>query len=146
MGMRRTPIAIVLVLAALALVAAGCGGDDDDDTTTTTPTTTTEGATGPTGEDGGGSADAGATEVSMTEYAFDPSDPTVASGDSIEVVNDGEIPHNLTVEGTDVASDDLEGGASEELTVDLDPGEYEIICSIADHAAQGMTGTLTVDE
>ena len=146
MGMRRTPIAIVLVLAALALVAAGCGGDDDDDTTTSTPTTTTEGATGATGEEGGGSADAGASEVSMTEYAFDPSDLTVASGDSIEVVNDGEIPHNLTVEGEDVATDDLDGGDSEELAVDLDPGDYEFICSIADHAAQGMTGTLTVEE
>jgi plastocyanin len=82
----------------------------------------------------------------MTEYSFDPSDPTVASGDSLEVVNDGELPHNLTVEGEDLATADLEGGASEELTVDLDPGDYEFICSIADHAAQGMTGTLTVEE
>jgi plastocyanin len=145
MGMRRTPIAIVLVLAALALVAAGCGGDDDDDTTTSVPTTTTEGATGATGEDGGGTADAGASEVSMTEYSFDPSDLTVASGDSIEVVNDGELPHNLTVEGEDVATEDLDGGASEELTVDLDSGDYEFICTIGDHAAQGMTGTLTVE-
>jgi plastocyanin len=145
MGMRRTPIAIVLVLAALALVAAGCGGDDDDDTTTT-PTTTTEGATGATGEDGGGTADAGATEVSMTEYSFDPSDLSVASGDSIEVVNDGELPHNLTVEGEDVATEDIDAGGSEELAVDLDPGDYDYLCTIGDHAAQGMTGTLTVEE
>lgn len=142
--MRRTPIAIVLVLASLTLVAAGCGGDDDEDTTTTPTATTTEGATGATGADGGGAA--GATEIAMTEYSFDPSDPTVASGDSLEVVNDGELPHNLTVEGEDLATEDLDGGASEELTVDLDPGDYEFICSIADHAAQGMTGTLTVEE
>ncbi|HEX6115504.1 MAG TPA: plastocyanin/azurin family copper-binding protein [Solirubrobacterales bacterium] len=141
--MRRTPIAIVLILASLALIAAGCG--DDDDETTTAATTTTEAVTGATGEDGG-SAAAGDSTVTMTEYSFDPSDPTVAAGDSIEVVNDGEIPHNLTVEGTDLATSDLDGGDSEELTVDLDPGDYEIICSIADHAAQGMTGTLTVEE
>jgi plastocyanin len=140
--MRRTPIALVLMLASLALIAAGCGGDDEE--TTSVPTTTAEEATGPTGA--GGGAAAGATEVTMTEYSFDPSDPSVASGDSLEVVNDGEIPHNLTVEGSDLATADLEGGGSEDLTVDLDPGEYEIICSIADHAAQGMTGTLTVEE
>jgi plastocyanin len=139
--MRRTPIAIVLILASIALIAAGCGGDDE---TTTTPTVTPT-ATGATGAAGGG-GEGGATEVTMTEYAFDPSDPSVASGDSLEVVNDGELPHNLTVEGTDLATEDLEGGGSEELTVDLDPGDYEIICSIADHAAQGMTGTLTVEE
>lgn len=138
--MRRTSIAIVLVLASFALTAAGCGGDDE---TTTTPTTTTPTATGATGAGGGGGE---ATEVSMTEYSFDPSDLSVASGDSLEVVNDGEIPHNLTVEDTDLATEDLEGGASEDLTVDLEPGDYEIICSIADHAAQGMTGTLTVEE
>ena len=143
MSMRRTSIAIVLVLASLALVAAGCGDDDDD--TTSTPTTTEEtGATGATG--GGGDAGASASEITMTEYSFDPSDPTVASGDSLEVVNDGELPHNLTVEDTDLATSDLDSGGSEELTVDLDPGDYEFICTIGDHAAQGMTGTLTVEE
>jgi plastocyanin len=141
--MRRTPIALILLLASLALIAAGCGGDDED--TTSTPTTSsTEAATGATGA--GGEAAAGATEVTMTEYSFDPSDPTVASGDSLEVVNDGEIPHNLTVEGTDLATSDLDGGGSEDLTVDLDPGDYKFECTIADHAAQGMTGTLTVEE
>ena len=140
--MRRTPIVVVSVLASLALIAAGCGGDDE---TTSSTTTTEESATGPTGAEGGDTG-ASASEITMTEYSFDPSDPSVASGDSLEVVNDGELPHNLTVEGTDLATSDLEGGASEELTVDLDPGDYEFICSIGDHAAQGMTGTLTVEE
>jgi plastocyanin len=142
MNMRRLPIALLLVLASLALVAAGCGGDDDEDTTAAETTTEdTSGATGATGEGGAG----GSTEVSMTEYAFDPSDVTVSEGDSIEVVNDGQLPHNLTVTDEDLATDDLDGGASEELTVDLAPGDYEFICTIGDHADQGMTGTLTVE-
>jgi len=144
MSMRRTPIAIVLVLASLALIAAGCGGDDDETTDEPTTTEETTGATGATGE--GGDAGASASEITMTEYSFDPSDPTVTSGDSLEVVNDGQLPHNLTVEGTDVATADLDGGASEEVAVDLDAGDYEFICTIGDHAAQGMTGTLTVEE
>ena len=144
MPMTRTPIALVLILASLALIAAGCGGDDDETTTPTTTTTEETGATGATG--GGGDAGAGASEVAMTEYSFDPSDLTVSSGDSVNVVNDGELPHNYTVEDTDVATEDLEGGGSEELAVDLDPGDYEVVCTIADHAEQGMTGTLTVEE
>ena len=140
--MRRFPLALVLVLASLALVAAGCGGDDDEDTTAAETTTEdTSGATGATGEGGAG----GSTEVSMTEYAFEPGDVTVSEGDSIEVVNDGELPHNLTVTDEDLATSDLDGGGSEELTVDLPPGEYEYICTIGDHADQGMTGTLTVE-
>ncbi len=142
--MRIRPLVItVLALAALALFVAGCGGDDDETTSSPTTTEETTGATGASGEDGASAG--GASTVTMAEYSFTPDDPTVAQGDSLEVVNDGQIPHNLTVEGSDLATSDLDGGASEDLTVDLDPGDYEIICSIADHAAQGMTGTLTVE-
>lgn len=137
---KRLPV-ILIMLAALSLLAAGCGDDDEDTTTATTTTPTATGATGAGGAGGGG----GASSVSMTEYSFDPSDITVSQGDSIEVTNDGELPHNLTVEGEDLATADIDPGGSEELTVDLPPGDYEFICSIAGHAEQGMTGTLTVE-
>jgi uncharacterized surface protein with fasciclin (FAS1) repeats len=39
--MKKRMFALVLCLAALSLVAAGCGGDDDSDTTTDAATTTT---------------------------------------------------------------------------------------------------------
>ncbi|MGI8460917.1 MAG: plastocyanin/azurin family copper-binding protein [Solirubrobacterales bacterium] len=137
--MRLRPFATLLAaLAALTVFAAGCGGDDEE--TTSSTSSTTEETTAPSGEEG-----AAASTITMTEYSFDPGDPTVAQGDSLDVVNDGQIPHNLTVEGTDLATADLDGGANEDLTVDLDPGSYEFICTIADHAAQGMTGTLTVE-
>lgn len=136
--MRRTSLALAIALASFAL-AAGCGGDDDE-TTATTAETTTEEEAGAAGEGGGG-----ATEVSMTEYSFGPSDPTVSAGDTLEVVNDGEIPHNLSVTDAELATSDLDGGGSEELTVDLEPGTYEFICTIGNHADLGMTGTLTVE-
>ena len=141
--MRFRPLfALLIALAALALVAAGCGDDDDEDTTTE-PAVTATGPTGATGE--GGAAAGGASSVSMTEYEFDPSDLTVSEGDSVEVTNDGELPHNLTVDGENVATDDVDPGGSEELTVDLAPGDYDFICTIGDHAQQGMTGTMTVE-
>jgi plastocyanin len=136
----RPLLTVLLALGALALFVAGCGGDDDDEDTTTP---TTEAATGATGEQGGGGA-AAATSVGMTEYEFDPSDLSVSEGDSLEVTNDGQLPHNLTVEGENVATNDVDPGGSEELTVDLAPGDYDFLCTIGDHAAQGMTGTMTV--
>src|SRR5687767_13062052 len=106
--MRLRPLALLLVLAVLSLIAAGCGDDDDDDSADTADTTEVEtsedvGATGATGEDGEG----GGTSISMTEFAFDPADATVSEGDSLEVTNDGAIPHNYTVDGEDVATEDL---------------------------------------
>jgi plastocyanin len=137
----RPLLTLLLALAALALFAAGCGGDDDDETTPAV--TTPEAATGATGDQAAGGG--GATSVSMTEFEFDPSDLTVSDGDTIEVTNDGELPHNLTVEGAAIATEDIEPGASEELTISATPGEFEFVCTIGDHAAQGMEGTLTVE-
>ena len=124
---------VMLLLAGVGLGA--CGGDDDDEGAATEATTE---------EAGGG----GATEVSMTEYAFDPSLLTGIEGGLIEVTNDGEETHNLTVEGQDLATSDLEPGASQQLQLGngtvLAAGNYDIICTIGDHAEQGMTGTLLV--
>jgi plastocyanin len=132
---QRLPV-IVLALAALTFVAVGCGGDDDEDTATEPAVTE------PAEEANGGGQ---ATEVSMTEFAFGPADFTVAEGDTIELVNDGQLPHNLTLQGEDLASSDLDPGGTEELNVDLAPGEYEFVCTIGDHEQQGMVGTLTVE-
>jgi plastocyanin len=136
--MRVIRVLSVLAIAATFGLAVGCGGDDDDDDTAATEATTTEEAAA-----GGG----GATSVSMTEYAFDPSDLTVSKGDVVEVINDGELPHNLTVEGQDLATSDLDPGDSQQLLLGhrlLPAGDYEFICTIDDHAEQGMRGTLEV--
>lgn len=83
----------------------------------------------------------------MTEYAFDPKDGTAAQGDTITATNDGEIPHNYTIEadGDEVTTGDVDPGSSGEVTVDVDPGDYDVICTIPGHADQGMVGTLTVE-
>ena len=127
---------VVLLLAGVGLVA--CGGDDDDDTAATQATTTEEAA-------GGGGGD---TEVSMTEYAFDPADATVGQGQTITATNDGELPHNYTVKYGNPAeypsSHDIDPGSSGALGAPEDRGEYDVICTIPGHAEKGMKGTLTV--
>lgn len=141
--MRLRILPLLLVIAAAGL-AAGCGGDDDDDEAAAPATTATE------AEGGGG----GAQTVSMTEFEFEPNDLTAAQGDTITADNTGSTVHNLTIEeGSDpeqastevAATPDVDAGDSGELTVDADPGEYSIVCTIANHREQGMIGTIKVE-
>jgi plastocyanin len=138
--MRVVRILAVVAIAATFGLAAGCGGDDDDDDEAAAPE-----ATAPEEEAAGGGG--AATEVGMTEYAFEPADLTAAQGDTLTATNDGELPHNYTIEadGDEVTSGDVDPGSSGELTVDVDPGDYDVICTIPGHAEQGMTGTITVE-
>jgi plastocyanin len=135
--MRAIRILAVLAIAATFGLVAGCGGDDDDDDAAATEATTTE--------EGGG-----ATEIAMTEYAFDPLDVTVGGGDTITATNDGQLPHNYTVIGAGGAGaveaviSDVAPGSTGEVTLNLQPGEYEVICTIDEHSDKGMRGTLTV--
>ena len=94
------------------------------------------------GGDGGGSAAAAAVPVSLSE--FDITQPLeVAPGGSLAVTNEGSQVHNLVIDGGGRTAD-LDSGGSETLAVDVEPGEYEIYCSITGHRDSGMEGTLTV--
>ncbi|MGH2993111.1 MAG: cupredoxin domain-containing protein [Solirubrobacterales bacterium] len=142
--MRLRILPLLLVIAAAGL-AAGCGGDDDDDEAAAPATTATE------AEGGGGG---GAQAVSMTEFEFEPNDLTAAQGDTITAENTGSTVHNLTIEeGSDpeqastevAASPDVDAGDSGELTVDAEPGDYSIVCTISNHRELGMIGTIKVE-
>lgn len=116
-------IARCAVTLAAAAALAACGGGDD--------------AGGTAGDGGGGGG--GATELTLVDNEFRPAKLTVSSGAELELVNEGETIHNLTVTGIDT---DVEAGENGSVTVGLDPGTYDMICKY--HEAQGMTGKLTV--
>ncbi len=147
---RKFLIPIAAVLVAIPLTFAACG-DDDDETTAAADQEPIE-ATGEettTEDSGGGGGGGGETiAISETEFALDPSDPTSAAGTvTIDVTNDGATVHNLGVKGNGVddISSDLNPGDSDTLELDLEAGTYNLYCGIGDHAAQGMTGELTVE-
>lgn len=144
-------LALVLVTMVVAL-GTGCGGDDGggDTTSATTTEAPADTTTEPAGSDGGGAA----TSVSMDEFSFDPKDLSVTSGDTLEVTNDGAVAHNLTIEqGPDptektkklAGTSTFLGGKSEDLTVDLEPGKYALVCTVSGHRDAGMVGTITVE-
>ena len=121
--MRKGLLVATVAAAGLALAACGGGGE---------------------GGDGGGGAsneDIGATSVRMIDNGFDPSTLSVASGATVDVINDGSAPHNITVEGQAI-DEDVEAGQSTSVTFDLEPGEYTMFCEF--HREAGMEGTLTV--
>lgn len=111
------------ILAASVLLAA-CGGNGDGG--------------GGADEDGGGG---GATTLTTMDNAFQPSSLTVSAGSELELTNDGQTVHNLTIEGTDV-NEDVEAGQSTTVTIDVDPGDYTMFCEY--HRSIGMEGVITV--
>jgi uncharacterized cupredoxin-like copper-binding protein len=65
------------------------------------------------------------------------------------VTNDGQVTHNLEVEGPNGEQElpsDLAPGDSGTLTVDLSkPGTYEFYCPVDNHKQMGMEGEITVE-
>jgi uncharacterized cupredoxin-like copper-binding protein len=138
-------------LAVLAIGAAGCGSDDNNDngsasapaSTPAAPTTSTQAKTTPAAGGGGG----GTVTIAESEFKLAPKDATAKAGKvTVEAKNDGQIVHDLEVEGNGVEKKtaNLEPGSSGKLALNLKPGKYEMYCSIDGHRASGMEGTITV--
>jgi uncharacterized cupredoxin-like copper-binding protein len=143
-----------LAVAALAVLAIACGDDDDDD--------------------GGGG---GSVDVSLKEWSVTPAESSISAGSlTFSVTNDGEEPHEFLVIRSDLAPDALPvdedgkviedevdavdeieafgAGTTEDLTVNLEPGSYVLICNITEflpgeepesHYQNGMRTAFTVE-
>ena len=64
---------------------------------------------------------------------------------TLEIDNQGGILHNLVVEelGDELVAE-AEGGATDEGTVALEPGEYTFYCDVAGHREAGMEAVVPV--
>lgn len=83
--------------------------------------------------------------VGLAEFSIAPVDIEVAPGGALTVTNQGAIDHDLAVVGTSVQTAMLRPGEDEVLQLGaLEPGSYQIICTVPGHEAGGMTGTLRV--
>jgi plastocyanin len=137
--MRRTPLLLLAGALALALPLAACG-DDDDTTTTTDPPATADGGGG--GGGGGGEL----TVHALDSLSFDVDAYEVAAGEvAITYENDGSLEHSLLIRDTDLEKMLVsDSQRTDQGTVALEPGEYEMYCDIAGHEAAGMVADLTV--
>jgi plastocyanin len=148
---RRIVILLALLVAALALVGAGCGGDEE---AAAPPPAEAPPAEPPAEEPAatGEEPAAGATELQLAadpsgQLAFDKTSLEAPAGEvSIVLTNDSPVPHDVSIEGNgvDVEGEIFSGGGTRTTSADLQPGEYTFYCSVPGHRDAGMEGTLTV--
>jgi len=117
----------------------------DEETTTTSETTTSETTTTtPTITETATQTVA----VSGTEFAFKLTPGDVHPGAVVfRLSNDGQIPHDLTVEGPgvdDAKTPVIDPGQNADLDVELQKGDYELYCSVPGHREGGMELDLKV--
>jgi plastocyanin len=102
-------------------------------------------------QQGEGTAEAenGVLDIPMAQagLAFTFADAHAEAGQiRITSENPQSVDHNIAVRGNGV---DEKGpvvqNATSEVTVDLEPGEYEFYCSVPGHAEGGMRGPLVVE-
>lgn len=165
--MKVKSFSLLVLVAALAIVFAGCA-QDSTDTTNENPAMQEAVAEGK-----GASAAAGATQSKSTDttrsdamggtggtkvaLSADPSGALkynttslkAKAGDiEIDFTNESTTPHDVTVTG----DGNKELGATKEITEskataelkDVKAGEYTFFCSVPGHEQAGMKGTLTV--
>ncbi len=140
-------------LLAGLLTLTGCGGSDEDSSSPAAGSSQTSSPSAPSSSaDASPSAPAetGTTAVSasLVDFGIELPETEMAAGEyEFEVTNDGGASHDFVVErdGEDVAATEiLSSGGSETLAVTLEPGEYVIYCSVANHRSMGMEITVTV--
>jgi plastocyanin len=137
-----------LTMLAAVLLAA-CGGQQPGQPTTSPPTSPPAPTTTALATTGTSSPGTGATTISVTETEFSIALPstTLAPGDYRFVVrNDGQAPHDFAIRGpgVDAKSAQLGGGQQADVTVTLQPGSYEVWCTVGNHRQRGMLTTITV--
>ncbi len=117
----------------------------------------------------GGKPVPGAITVALTEFEVAPGQSSASAGTvTFSVSNQGNVLHNLRVIRTELSpedlpvdegafmvdedqvdviagSDNLDAGASETVTVDLEPGSYVLICNIPTHYESGMRAAFTIE-
>jgi len=131
---------VIPMILGLALVTAGCSSDDE-----------------------------GTVAVTVADFSVTPDPDSAPAGDiTFDITNDAEQTHEFVVFKTDLAEDqlptdedgnvdeagegvehideveDIEGGSTQSLAVNLDAGSYVLICNLPGHYAQGMHAGFTV--
>ena len=85
-------------------------------------------------------------EVHLIEYAIHMPDTLPAGRIAFNVENGGKETHAFEIEGNGIEqkTNELTGGNTAALEVELRPGTYTVYCPVKGHADKGMKKTVTV--
>jgi plastocyanin len=119
-----------LTLALCSLLVAACGDDDDSGRTVTAPANAK-------------------LRVVADEYSFDPSAIQLRGAGTLTLTlrNEGSLAHNLKLFRGDEeigGTPTLPAGRSESVRLNLEHGNYRMVCTVGDHEQLGMKGTVEV--
>ena len=127
----------IVTIALLAGIAAGCGRDSNDHS---------DSAGGEVG-----SPVEGAMIIGLSEWKIEsPMDTLPAGRYTFRVENTGSRQHALDIEGNgkEWETGDIRPGGASELTVELEPGTYELYCPVeekdVEHDDRGMKRKIVV--
>jgi manganese oxidase len=94
----------------------------------------------------GSDADMVHVRADLSEFAINVPDE-IPVGAMLDVVNNGNIEHDLVVRGTNLATPLVQPGQTAMLDLSsLGPGTYEVYCAVPGHEAAGMVATITISE
>lgn len=120
---------MLMLLLALSVVLAACGSSDDKGADSNPPATTDSDDSTDANDatDAGDATGSAASEVTIeaSNWDFDQEVYTVKAGEVTITLSNTEGMHGIQILDTDVA---INGNDS--VTATLEPGEYDIICSI----------------
>jgi len=87
------------------------------------------------------------TTVTMTSFAFEPSEMNVKAGQTVRVLldNPDSIPHAFDIPELGVGLAVLPGASIEIEFVATESGTYTFFCGIPGHREAGMEGLLVVE-
>ena len=139
---------LTALVAAVALSATGLAacGDDEQDTAAPPPPAATQTEAAADEQPPGATVEVAADPGGELAYVQD-SLAAPAGSATFAFTNEASVPHDFNIEqdGEQVDGTEVITQSEEDLTVDLEPGEYTYYCSVANHREQGMEGELTVE-
>lgn len=142
---------VVLGVAAVVALGLSACGDDAEEQEPPADEEPVQEEPADEGEDNAaGEADGAAAEpitVEAGEMYFEGIPEAIEAGTvEFELDNVGGMEHDIVIEevGDEVVVS-AHPGETEFGSVELEPGEYTIYCSIGNHRAQGMEQTITVE-
>lgn len=148
--MKKVPVALVLILAALGLAACGSSSSSSSESTPAETTAEAPAESGGGAEAEGGTAGASTLDIETAPsgLAFSSKSADATAGKvTVDFTNAQAIPHNVEIEdssGKVIGETETIAEGSESFEADLKPGTYTFFCDVPGHREAGMEGTLTV--
>lgn len=135
---------IVAVLVLGAVIVLGMGGRDSETENGAASETSEEVLTQDT-EDAMPAENI--IEVEGGSFYFDPNEIRVKAGETVTLtLNSVDMMHDFVIDELNIQTPTIQAGDSTTVTFTPEtPGEYEFYCSVANHRAEGMVGTLIVE-